>query len=83
MTDVAEPATIERDTGAVAPMHTCERNWRVIRSIATRPRWTPSVRALISPVRLIVTSTSANVASERIEGDHRRDQDLGQRHAAF
>ena len=30
-----------------------------------RPRWTPSTRAVISPVRRIVTSMSANVASER------------------
>ena len=43
---------------------TCERSWRVISSIAERPRWTASTRAAISPERLIVTSTSEKVASE-------------------
>ena len=63
-------ASIERGGGhrreSLRSAQTCERSWRVIWSIAVRPRWTVSTRAPTSPERFITTSISENVASETI-----------------
>ena len=80
------PASIERGSvllAAVLRTQACERSWRVIVSIALRPLWTASMRALTSPLWRIVVSTRPKPASVTTMPIVIDDEDLGERHAAL
>ena len=56
--------------GVLGSGHTSERSSRVMRSIASRARWLESTRWVVSCVRFMTKSSSANAPSATISAIH-------------